>query len=278
MKTMNFMISFLKYSLSFIIVLGLWEVYARYGGLNELFLPRPSKIGDKLYNLFFKFEVIEQGTIYWHFFATLAQMSIGFCYGIIIGNTLAVIAAFNETFRRYIAPYAVVFNVTPGIAVLPLIIAWFGFGWESKIALATLVCFFPPFINTLTGLLKKNDEAIELFQTIGATHSQYFWKQQLPNALPEIFAGLKLAITTALLGTIVAQFGSATEGVGILMQRFAFRLDMAGSFASLVTMAIMGLLVFTIAEVLDRRIVFWRDTKGLERVSRKKQRKLSSND
>ena len=107
---------------------------------------------------------------------------------------------------------------------------------------------------------------------------QYFWKQQLPNALPEIFAGLKLAITTALLGTIVAQFGSATEGVGILMQRFAFRLDMAGSFASLVTMAIMGLLVFTIAEVLDRRIVFWRDTKGLERVSRKKQRKLSSND
>ena len=71
---------------------------------------------------------------------------------------------------------------------------------------------------------------------------------------------------------------SATEGVGILMQRFAFRLDMAGSFASLVTMAIMGLLVFTIAEVLDRRIVFWRDTKGLERVSRKKQRKLSSND
>ena len=78
-------------------------------------------------------------------------------------------------------------------------------------------------------------------------------------------------------GTIVAQFGSATEGVGILMQRFAFRLDMAGSFASLVTMAIMGLLVFTVAEVMDRRIVFWRDTKGLERVSRKKQQKLSAN-
>ena len=87
----------------------------------------------------------------------------------------------------------------------------------------------------------------------------------------------KLAITTALLGTIVAQFGSATEGVGILMQRFAFRLDMAGSFASLVTMAIMGLLVFTIAEVMDRRIVFWRDAKGLERVSKKKQRKLMVN-
>ena len=221
--------------------------------------------------------MIEQGTIYWHFYATLAQMSIGFAYGITIGTTLAVLAAFNETFRRYVAPYAVVFNVTPGIAVLPLIIAWFGFGWESKIALATLVCFFPPFINTLTGLLKKNDEAIELFQTIGATQSQYFWKQLLPNALPEIFAGLKLAITTALLGTIVAQFGSATEGVGILMQRFAFRLDMAGSFASLVTMAIMGLLVFTVAEVMDRRIVFWRDAKGLERVSRKKQQKLSAN-
>ena len=277
MKPVSFLISFLKYSLSFIIVLALWEAYARYGGLNELFLPRPSKIGAKLYSLFVKVEVIEQGTIYWHFYATLAQMAIGFCYGMIIGNTLAVLAAFNETFRRYVAPYAVVFNVTPGIAVLPLIIAWFGFGWESKIALATLVCFFPPFLNTLTGLLKKHDEAIELFQTIGASQSQYFWKQQLPNALPEIFAGTKLAITTALLGTIVAQFGSATEGVGILMQRFAFRLDMAGSFASLVTMAIMGLLVFTVAEVMDRRIVFWRDAKGLERVSKKKQRKLMVN-
>ena len=78
MKPVSFLISFLKYSLSFIIVLALWEAYARYGGLNELFLPRPSKIGAKLYSLFVKFEVIEQGTIYWHFFATLAQMSIGF--------------------------------------------------------------------------------------------------------------------------------------------------------------------------------------------------------
>ena len=261
-------ISFFKYALSFIIILSAWQLYATYGGLNELFLPRPTKIWDRLWMMF-----VETRMIYWHFFATLAQMSIGFCYGMIIGTSLAVIAAFNETFRRYIAPYAVVFNVTPGVAVLPLILAWFGFGWESKIALATLVCFFPPFINTLTGLLKKNDEAIELFQTLGASHTQYFWKQQLPNALPEIFAGVKLAITTALLGTIVAQFVSASEGVGILMQRFAFRLDMAGSFAALVTMAIMGLIVFTIAEIIDNRIVFWRNLKGLERVSKIRQRK-----
>ena len=270
MSLMSRFVAFLKYALSFIIVLGMWELYARFGGLNELFLPRPSKIGLKLYDMF-----VVTGMIYYHFFVTLAEMSIGFIYGVTIGTTLAVGAAFNPSFRRYIAPYAVVFNVTPGIAVLPLIIAWFGFGWSSKIALATLVCFFPPFINTLTGLLKSDDSAIELFQSLGASQKQYFWKQQLPNALPEVFAGLKLAITTALLGTIVAQFGSATEGVGILMQRFAYRLDMAGSFASLVTMAIMGLLVFTIAEVLDRRIVFWRDAKGLERVSKLRAKRNS---
>ena len=190
MKTVSFLVSFLKYSLSFVLVLALWEAYARYGGLNELFLPRPSKIGAKLYSLFVKVEVIEQGTIYWHFYATLAQMSIGFVYGITIGTTLAVLAAFNETFRRYIAPYAVVFNVTPGIAVLPLIIAWFGFGWESKIALATLVCFFPPFINTLTGLLHIDKDATELFRSLGATKRQFFWKCQIPTATPIIIAGL----------------------------------------------------------------------------------------
>ena len=133
-----------------------------------------------------------------------------------------------------------------------------------KDCLGDIGLFLPTIYKHIDWVIKEERRAIELFQTIGASQSQYFWKQQLPNALPEIFAGTKLAITTALLGTIVAQFGSATEGVGILMQRFAFRLDMAGSFASLVTMAIMGLLVFTVAEVMDRRIVFWRDAKGLE--------------
>jgi NitT/TauT family transport system permease protein len=195
---------------------------------------------------------------------------IGFFIGITIGISLAVAAAFSPVFRRYIAPYAVVFNVTPGIAVAPMIVAWFGFGWSSKIALAALVCFFPPFVNTLTALLRTDEDATDLFRSLGASKREYFWKLQLPNAIPLIVAGLKLALTGALLATIVAEFFSATAGVGILMQRFAFTLQIDGSFAALLTMSLMGLMLFTLMEIMDFRIVFWRRDSRMLAVSRKR--------
>lgn len=222
-------------------------------------------IGTQLWDLFFV-----SGKIYFHFYTTLAEALIGFFIGISIGIGLAVAAAFSPVFRRYIAPYAVVFNVTPGVAVAPMIVAWFGFGWSSKIALAALVCFFPPFVNTLTALMRTDEDATDLFRSLGASKREYFWKLQLPNAIPLIVAGLKLALTGALLGTIVAEFFSATAGVGILMQRFAFTLEIDGSFAALLTMALMGLMLFTLMEIMDYRIVFWKRDSRMLAVSKKR--------
>lgn len=254
-----------KHIITFGLILGVWEFLGQTGQLNKLILPWPSLIGAQLIDLFFI-----SGKIYYHFYTTLAEALIGFCIGVTIGISLAVSAAFSANFRRYIAPYAVVFNVTPGIAVAPMIIAWFGFGWSSKIALAALVCFFPPFVNTLTALLRTDEDETDLFRSLGASKRQYFWKLQLPNAIPLIFAGLKLALTGALLGTIVAEFFSATAGVGILMQRFAFSLQIDGSFAALLTMSLMGLMLFTLMEVLDYRIVFWKRDSRMLAVSRKR--------
>ena len=253
------------HTITFVIIIGVWETLGRRGYLNPLILPSPSSIGTKLWDIFFV-----SGSIYFHFYTTLAEAVIGFFIGITIGISLAIAAAFNPIFRRYIAPYAVVFNVTPGIAVTPMIIAWFGFGWSSKIALAALVCFFPPFVNTLTALLRTDEDSTDLFRSLGASRRQYFWKLQLPEAIPTIVAGLKLALTGALLGTIVAEFVSATAGVGILMQRFSFRLQIDGSFATLLTMALMGLMLFTLMEILDNRVVFWRRDSRMRTVSKKR--------
>lgn len=254
-----------KHIITFGLILGVWEFLGQTGQLNKLILPWPTLIGAQLIDLFFI-----SGKIYFHFYTTLAEALIGFCIGVTIGISLAVSAAFSANFRRYIAPYAVVFNVTPGIAVAPMIIAWFGFGWSSKIALAALVCFFPPFVNTLTALMRTDEDATDLFRSLGASKREYFWKLQLPNAVPLIFAGLKLALTGALLGTIVAEFFSATAGVGILMQRFAFSLQIDGSFAALLTMSLMGLMLFTLMEVLDYRIVFWKRDSRMLAISRKR--------
>lgn len=255
----------IKHFITFGLIIGVWEVLGQTGQLNRLILPWPSLIGAQLMDLFFI-----SGRIYFHFFTTLGEAVLGFFIGVTIGISLAVAAAFSTTFRRYIAPYAVVFNVTPGIAVAPMIIAWFGFGWSSKVALAALVCFFPPFVNTLTALLRTDEDATDLFRSLGASKREYFWKLQLPNAIPLIVAGLKLALTGALLGTIVAEFFSASAGVGILMQRFAFSLQIDGSFAALLTMSLMGLMLFTLMEIMDYRIVFWKRDARMLAVSRKR--------
>ncbi|MDC3272580.1 ABC transporter permease [Hyphomicrobiales bacterium] len=256
----------------FVILIGGWELGSRLGYVNELIMPPPTAIGYRLYEMFFI-----TGSIYWHYFVTMFEAVCGFIIGVSIGLSLAITSAISPVFRRYWAPYAIVFNVTPGIAVTPFIIAWFGFGWSSKIALAALVCFFPPFINTLTGLLYIDKDATELFRSLGANRKQYFWKLQIPSALPIIIAGLKLAMTGALIGAIVAEFFSASEGVGILMQRFAFRLNMDGSFAALIVMSLMGLSLFTLMEYMDVKVLFWRRHSRMEEVSKKRKAKWSIN-
>lgn len=256
----------LMHILIFIIIIGGWELAGVFNQLNDLLLPAPSKIGAKFFDMWFV-----TGRIYWHFFVTMFEATAGFFIGVSIGLSLAITAAISPTFRRYIAPYAVAFNVTPGIAVTPLIIVWFGFGWSSKIALATLVCFFAPFINTLTGLLNVDEEASELFRSMRANRTQFFWKLQLPSSLPLVIAGLKLALTGALLGAIVAEFFSASEGVGILMQRFSFKLDIGSALGTLLSMSLMGLLFFTIMEMLDYRVLYWKRDSRMQAISKRRK-------
>jgi NitT/TauT family transport system permease protein len=257
--------------LVFVIITGVWELAGVFNQLNDLLLPAPSVIMAKFLNMWLPEYLGGTGRIYYHFFITLWEAVAGFFIGVSIGVSLAVTAAVSPVFRRYLAPYAVAFNVTPGIAVAPLIIAWFGFGLSSKIALATLVCFFAPFINTLTGLLHVDEEASELFRSMRANRQQYFWKLQLPSSMPLFIAGLKLALTGALLGAIVAEFFSASAGVGILMQRFSFKLDIGSALATLLSMSLMGLLFFTVMEILDYRVIFWKRDSRMQAVSKKRK-------
>ncbi len=249
----------------FAVVIRTWEMLGVYGHLNDLILPAPSKIGYAFFDLFFI-----SGKIWWHFFVTMFEALTGFAIGVGVGVSLAIFAALNGTFRRYIAPYVVIVQVTPLIAVAPLMIAWFGFGWNSKIAIAALVCFFAPFLNTLTGLLNVDQDSEEMFRSLGASKRQIFWKLQLPSSIPIIMAGLKTAIALALIGAVVGEFISASEGVGILMQRASYALRIDESIAVLLSMALMGIIFYTAMEVIDDRIVFWRREARMAAVSRKR--------
>ena len=252
-------------------LLGLWEWAVASGAINTIMVPRPSAIMGAIVELY-----VTKGTIYQHFFITLAEAVFGFAIGAGVAIALAVSSSLSESFERYVSPYAVVLNVTPGIALTPIIIAWFGYGMGSKIALAAVICFFPIFVNTLTGLRQTDPDREELFRSFGASQRQVFLQLRVPAALPLMFAGLKIGLTTALIGAVVAEFAQATAGVGVLMSRFSFALDMASSLATLLSMTLIGLLLFYTMEFLDDRIVFWRREARLSAVSRARARAWKS--
>lgn len=252
-------------------ILGAWEGAVASGLITTIMIPRPSAIGGAIIELY-----VTKGTIYEHFFITLTEAVVGFGIGAGVAIALAVSSSLSDTFGRYVSPYAVVLNVTPGIALTPIIIAWFGYGMGSKIALAAVICFFPIFVNTLTGLRQTDDDREELFRSLGASRSQVFLQLRVPAALPLMFAGLKIGLTTALIGAVVAEFAQATAGVGVLMSRFSFTLNMASSLATLLSMTLMGLLLFYTMEFLDDRIVFWRREARMAAVSRARARAWKS--
>jgi NitT/TauT family transport system permease protein len=244
-----------------------WEILVRTEVITSIMIPKPSAIATAIVELYFV-----KGTIWPHFFITLTESVVGFLIGAVIAVALAVGSSLWDPFRRYVSPYAIVLNVTPGIALTPVIIAWFGFGMGSKMALAAIISFFPIFVNTLTGLTQPHTEREELFRSLGGSHQQIFWKLRVPAALPLMFAGLKIGLTTALIGAVVAEFAQATEGVGVLMNRFSFQLNMGASIATLLSMTLIGLILFYSMEFLDDRMIFWRREERRAAASRARAR------
>lgn len=237
---------------SFILILIVWEVIARAGLVSPLVLPAPSRIWDGLVILF---------TADWfpqHVWYTTAETLIGFFVGGIAAIALGIVMVNVPLFKEVIYPYVVGFQVMPKVVLAPIFITWFGFGIESKIVMAIAISFFPVVINTVVGLESVEENEVLLMRSLCASRSQVFWKLAWPTALPSIFAGLKTSLTLALIGALVAEFVTAKEGLGTLITTFSFELKVYLVFAVIVVVSVLGLVLYGIMEVLERKIVFWR--------------------
>jgi len=249
-------------------LLAAWEIGSRTGVLNPLFYSAPSEVLTSFWRIY-----VTQGNIWFHLYASLGLVFAGFAAGSILGIALGSLVGFNPLVRRFIKPYVIVLEATPRIAVAPLLIAALGFGAQSKIAIIMLVCFFAPFINTLSGVVNVNEEKLELFRSLGASKLQILRKLVLPEAVPVIMAGERLALTAALSGVLVAEFIQRDKGIGALILTYTRNLNMASAFACIFTLTIIGFLIFRGMELLDRRIAFWSHEDGLDRTSQKRRRR-----
>ena len=242
-----------------------WEAGSRLGLLDPLFFPRPTDILLGFWRLY-----VSQGNIWPHLGLTVAEVLVGFVAGSAFGIALAIGVGSFERLRRYLKPYVVVLEATPRIAIGPVIIAAFGFGWTSKVAIVMLVCFFAPFVNTLNAMVSVDQDELAMFRSMRASRAQVFAKLMLPSAVPEISAGLRLAMASALGGALVAEFIASNAGLGVLISQYTGTLNMASAFVCVLTLSALGLFVFRSMEALDRMIVFWGDRDRTERMSRRR--------
>jgi NitT/TauT family transport system permease protein len=238
--------------LSLVLILIVWEFVARAGLVSPLVLPAPSRVWDGLVILF---------TAEWfpqHVWMTTAETLLGFLIGGVTAIALGIVMVNIRLFKEVIYPYVVAFQVMPKVVLAPIFITWFGFGMESKVVMAIAISFFPVVINTVVGLESVPDDELLLMRSLVASRSQVFWKLAWPTALPSIFAGLKTSLTLALIGALVAEFVTAKEGLGTLITTFSFELKVYLVFAVIVVVSVLGLVLYGIMELLERRIVFWR--------------------
>jgi NitT/TauT family transport system permease protein len=242
---------------------GLWELGSRLGLIDALFFPRPSDIFVGFWRLF-----IVQGNVWYHLGLTLLEVAAGFIAGSALGIALAFLVGASDAVRRFLKPYIVVIEATPRIAIGPIVIAAFGFGWTSIVFIVMLVCFFAPFVNTLNGIINVDRDQLDMFRSMRATRLQTFRKLIIPEATPEIMAGLRLAMASALGGALVAEFIASNDGMGQLISTYTGNLNMASAFVCVLTLSAIGFFIMRGMEALDRWLVFWNDRDRTEAMGR----------
>jgi NitT/TauT family transport system permease protein len=239
-------------TVTIIAILLIWQWLSKTGKVDEIIVPAPTDIWDSLVRL------VQQDFFWENTWVTVKETVYGFGAGVAAAWILGTLIGVFRPFRLAFYPLIVTFQITPRVALAPVFLTWFGFGITSKWVMAATICFFPVLINVVLGLKTVDKNAHDLMRSFGASKWEEYRKLTLPSSLPAIFAGLKVAITLALIGAIVAEFVGATEGMGVMIKTFNFQLQVADGFAVIFALAIIGLILYGITEFLESKIVFWR--------------------
>lgn len=237
------------------VLLLVWHLAVRIWQIPDYLLPPPSAVFDALSAGF------ASGNLWPHIWATLVNTFSGYAIGCALAIALGALLAESETFERFVYPVLVGLQATPKVALGPIILVWFGFGAASKIVLVALVCFFPLFVNTVNGIRRTDPELLEACRAFSASRWFLLWHVKLPAALGDIFAGLQIGVSLALIGAVVGEFLSAQKGLGYLIASSSVSMSLATMFAGVILLAITGLTGAEIVRALQRRVVFWQARK-----------------
>ena len=233
----------------FVGLLILWEAAVPLFSIQQIVLPPPSGVAVTL--------VDTAGPILFHARQTLMTTLIGFGAAVVLGLVLGFAIGASATVNDAVYPLLVGFNSIPKAAVVPLLVMWFGIGSVPAVLTAFLLAFFPIAVNVAVGLATLEPELSDVLRVLGASRWQIFRKVGVPRTMPLFFASLKVAISSAFVGSVISETVASNAGIGYLMAVAASDFNTRLAFAGLFVLAALGVLLYGLFAAVERRMTGW---------------------
>jgi NitT/TauT family transport system permease protein len=233
----------------FVGLLIVWEAAVPLFSIQQIVLPPPSGVAVTL--------VDTAGPILFHARQTLMTTLIGFGAAVVLGLLLGFAIGASATVNDAVYPLLVGFNSIPKAAVVPLLVMWFGIGSVPAVLTAFLLAFFPIAVNVAVGLATLEPELSDVLRVLGASRWQIFRKVGVPRTMPLFFASLKVAISSAFVGSVISETVASNAGIGYLMAVAASDFNTRLAFAGLFVLAALGVLLYGLFAAVERRMTAW---------------------
>lgn len=231
-------------------VLLFWKLIVVVGGYPPFVLPPPEAVFGRLVSAW------QAGLIQPELAATLTEICLGFLIGGAAGLVVGVLLARWRVVELVLSPYLVAAQTVPVLALAPLITLWFGTGLGSKLVICGLIVFFPIAISTMVGFRRVDPGLLEMARSFRATSRELLTTVEIPAALPVIFGGIRVGVTLAVVGAIVAEWSGADHGLGVLINLARGSLfDTPLMFAALVTVAAVGIALYVVVALVERLLL-----------------------
>jgi len=244
-----------------LLLLIVWEAVPNLVTLSagtKLFFATPSEVAGTLWEMF------ATGSIWYPLGVSASGFGLGLGLAIVVGLPLGVLVGRSRTLNAMIDPFITAFNATPRLVFLPLVLLWFGLGLWSKVAIVFIGALFPLLINTYEGVRNTDRVLVNVVRSFGAKEWDIARLVVIPNAMPYIIAGLRLAIGRAVLGVVVAEFFGSEAGLGVMMVQAAGQYKVAVVFAGLIVFAGLSLVMTGLVQRLEHRLSRWRPQHAAE--------------
>ncbi|MGH7052186.1 MAG: ABC transporter permease [Acetobacteraceae bacterium] len=230
----------------------LWQIGVASLHIPEVVLPTPAQVVKALAGAP-SYYLLET-------WSTLVTTLAGFAAAAVIGTLLAILIVEVKAVEKTAYTLIVALNSVPKVAVAPLFVIWLGTGPQPKIAIAFLIALFAVVIDTVLGMKSVPADMLDLAKTLHGRRWDVLWRVRLPCALPNMFAGLKVAVSLALVGAIVGEFVASSRGLGYVIMTAEGTFDTSQIFAAITMLGIVGVILFQIVEIAERKLIPWHSS------------------